>query len=162
MTRFFVNLGRKDQLNPGKLIGLINDQNITDNVEIGQIEILDTFSFFELDKNFTDETIAAFVDTTFNGRSVNVEVTEKKKRSGGGGRRRGGEERRGRGRRFEGKGRGDRRSNDSGGRSDRNESRRRDGGNDRSDRRDRPDRSDRTSRSADKPDRSAGFGRRRN
>jgi ATP-dependent RNA helicase DeaD len=162
MTRFFVNLGRKDQLNPGKLIGLINDQNITDNVEIGQIEILDTFSFFELDKNFTDETIAAFVDTTFNGRSVNVEVTVKKKRSGGGGRRRGGEERRGRGRRFEGKGRGDRRSNDSGGRSDRNESRRRDGGNDRSDRRDRPDRSDRTSRSADKPDRSAGFGRRRN
>ena len=62
MTRFFVNLGRKDQLNPGKLIGLINDQNITDNVEIGQIEILDTFSFFELDKNFTDETIEAFVE----------------------------------------------------------------------------------------------------
>lgn len=162
MTRFFVNLGRKDQLNPGKLIGLINDQNITDNVEIGQIEILDTFSFFELDKNFTDETIEAFVDTTFNGRNVNVEVTEKKKRSGGGGRRRGGEDRRGRGRRFEGKGRSDRRSNDSGGRSDRNDSRRREGGNDRGDRRDRPDRSDRTSRSSDRPDRSAGFGRRRN
>jgi ATP-dependent RNA helicase DeaD len=162
MTRFFVNLGRKDQLNPGKLIGLINDQNITDNVEIGQIEILDTFSFFELDKNFTDETIEAFVDTTFNGRNVNVEVTEKKKRSGGGGRRRGGEDRRGRGRRFEGKGRSDRRSNNSGGRSDRNDSRRREGGNDRGDRRDRPDRSDRTSRSSDRPDRSAGFGRRRN
>ncbi len=162
MTRFFVNLGRKDQLNPGKLIGLINDQNITDNVEIGQIEIIDTFSFFELDKNFTDETIEAFVDTTFNGRNVNVEVTEKKKRSGGGGRRRGGEDRRGRGRRFEGKGRSDRRSNNSGGRSDRNDSRRREGGNDRGDRRDRPDRSDRTSRSSDRPDRSAGFGRRRN
>jgi ATP-dependent RNA helicase DeaD len=159
MTRFFVNLGRKDQLNPGKLIGLINDQNITNNVEIGQIEILDTFSFFELDKNFTDETIEAFVDTTFNGRSVNVEITEKKKRPGGGVRRRGGEDRRGRGRRFEGKGRSDRRSNDSGGRSDRDDSRRRDGG---SDRRDRPDRSDRTSRSSDRPDRSAGFGRRRN
>ena len=26
MTRFFINLGRKDNLNPGKLIGLINDQ----------------------------------------------------------------------------------------------------------------------------------------
>ncbi|WP_152285490.1 DEAD/DEAH box helicase [Flavicella marina] len=158
MTRFFINLGRKDDLNPGKLIGLINQQEITDNVEIGQIEILDTFSFFELDKNFTDETISAFEGADFNGRSVNVEITQKKKRSGGGGRgrrdRRGGsEDRRGRGRRYEGGNRSERRS---GGRSDRNDSRRRDG--DSKDNRrssDRPDRSDRS-------DRSAGFGRRRN
>ena len=161
MTRFFINLGRKDDLNPGKLIGLINEQEITDNVEIGQIEILDTFSFFELDKNFTDETISSFEGAEFNGRSVNVEITQKKKRSGSGGRgrrdRRGGsEERRGRGRRYEGGNRSERRE---GGRSDRSDSRRRDGGSDRrsSDRRgsDRPDRSDRS-------DRSSGFGRRRN
>ena len=161
MTRFFINLGRKDDLNPGKLIGLINEQEITDNVEIGQIEILDTFSFFELDKNFTDETISSFEGAEFSGRSVNVEITQKKKRSGGGGRgrrdRRGGsEERRGRGRRYEGGNRSERRE---GGRSDRSDSRRRDGGSDRrsSDRRgsDRPDRSDRS-------DRSSGFGRRRN
>lgn len=164
MTRFFINLGRKDDLNPGKLIGLINEQEITDNVEIGQIEILDTFSFFELDKNFTDETINAFQGADFNGRNVNVEITEKKKRSGGGGRgrrdRRGGsEERRGRGRRYEGGNRSDRRGGSDrreGGRSDRSDSRRRDGGSERrsSERRssDRPDRSDRSS----------GFGRRRN
>jgi len=164
MTRFFINLGRKDDLNPGKLIGLINEQKITDNVEIGQIEILDTFSFFELDKNFTDETIGAFTDASFNGRNVNVEITEKKRRSGGGGRRdrRGGsEDRRGRGRRFEGNGRSDRRE---GGRSDRSDSRRREGGSDRrsSDRRSSSDRGDR--RSSDRPDRSdrsSGFGRRR-
>jgi ATP-dependent RNA helicase DeaD len=163
MTRFFINLGRKDDLNPGKLIGLINDQEITNNVEIGQIEILDTFSFFELDKNFTDETISSFQGADFNGRSVNVEVTEKKKRSGGGRRndRRGGsEERRGRGRRYEGGSRPDRRDGGArpdrreSGRSDRSDSRRRDSGS--SDRRssDRPDRSDRS-------DRSSGFGRRR-
>jgi len=148
MTRFFINLGRKDDLNPGKLIGLINEQEITDNVEIGQIEILDTFSFFELDKNFTDETISSFEGAEFNGRSVNVEITQKKKRSGGCGRgrrdRRGGsEERRGRGRRYEGGNRSERRE---GGRSDRRSSDRRGS--------DRPDRSDRS-------DRSSGFGRRR-
>ena len=160
MTRFFINLGRKDELNPGKLIGLINEQEITNNVEIGQIEILDTFSFFELDKNFTDETISSFQGAEFNGRSVNVEVTEKKKRAGGGGGRRndrrggGSEERRGRGRRYEG-----------GGRSDRSDSRRRKtGSSDRGERRssDRPDRSDRSS--TDRPERSqrsSGFGRRR-
>lgn len=89
MTRFFINIGRKDKLNPARLIGLINEQNITKNIEIGQIEILDTFSFFELDKNFTQETLDAFSrksDISFEGRGVNVEITEKK-RSGGGRRR---------------------------------------------------------------------------
>ncbi len=86
MTRFFINIGRKDKLNPSRLIGLINEQNIAKNIEIGQIEILDTFSFFELDKNYENETITAFEenDSSFDGRSVNVEIT-KKQRSGRGG-----------------------------------------------------------------------------
>ncbi|QNM86686.1 DEAD/DEAH box helicase [Polaribacter pectinis] len=89
MTRFFINIGRKDNLNPGKLIGLINEQNIGDKIEIGAIDILDTFSFFEIDKNYEDKTLEAFSSNQpdFDGRSVNVEVT-KKERSGGG--RRGG------------------------------------------------------------------------
>ncbi|WP_196890287.1 DEAD/DEAH box helicase [Aureivirga sp. CE67] len=93
MTRYFINLGRKDNLNPAKLIGLINDQRITKNIEIGQIEILDTFSFFELDKNYQDQTLSSFEDTSFNGRTVNVEITKKQKGGGrgnrSGGRRRG-------------------------------------------------------------------------
>ena len=90
MTRFFINIGRKDKLNPARLIGLINEQEIAKNIEIGQIEILDTFSFFELDKNYTDETLAAFTrdsDISFEGRGVNVEVTEKKRAGNRGGRR---------------------------------------------------------------------------
>jgi ATP-dependent RNA helicase DeaD len=91
MTRFFINIGRKDRLNPARLIGLINEQQIAKNIEIGQIEILDTFSFFELDKNYKDQTITAFQegDVSFEGRGVNVEITEKKRsgRGGGGGRR---------------------------------------------------------------------------
>lgn len=90
MTRFFINIGRKDRLNPAKLIGLINEQGIGKNVEIGAIDILDTFSFFEIDKNFEDDTLTAFGENNpeFSGRKVNVEVT--KDRKSGGGRRRGG------------------------------------------------------------------------
>lgn len=85
MTRFFINIGRKDRLNPSRLMGLINEQQIAKNVEIGQIEILDTFSFFELDANYEKETIAAFQnnDVDFDGRTVSVEVT-KNQRSGAG------------------------------------------------------------------------------
>jgi len=90
MTRYFINIGKKDKLNPARLIGLINDQRIAKNIEIGQIEILDTFSFFELDKNYQKETMSAFEgnDVDFEGRNVNVEITTKQRtgqaRSGGG------------------------------------------------------------------------------
>ncbi|MDG2193515.1 MAG: DEAD/DEAH box helicase [Polaribacter sp.] len=90
MTRFFINIGRKDNLNPARLIGLINDQRITDNIDIGAIDILDTFSFFEIDKNHESGALEAFEANhpEFNGRNVNIEIT-KKERDGGGGRRRG-------------------------------------------------------------------------
>ncbi|MDX6746126.1 DEAD/DEAH box helicase [Polaribacter sp. PL03] len=143
MTRFFINIGRKDNLNPGKLIGLINEQNIGDKVEIGSIDILDTFSFFEIDKNFEDKTLEAFSanQPDFDGRSVNIEIT-KKERSGGG--RRGGKKPFGKkegggfGRRREGGGSSSARRSDSGSR----------GGS-----------SDR--RSSDRPDRSSGGGERK-
>ena len=88
MTRFFINLGRKDRLNPAKLMGLINEQGINNNVEIGAIDILDTFSFFEIDKNYESNTLDAFAANSpeFNGRRVNIEIT-KTERKGGGGRR---------------------------------------------------------------------------
>jgi ATP-dependent RNA helicase DeaD len=152
MTRFFINIGRKDNLNPGKLIGLINEQNIGDKVEIGSIDILDTFSFFEIDKNFEDKTLEAFSSNQpdFDGRSVNIEIT-KKERSGGG--RRGGKkpfggkkEGGGFGRRREGSGSSSSRRSDSG--SSRGSSERRSS--------DRPDRSSGGERKS-----SGGFGRKR-
>ena len=154
MTRFFINIGRKDNLNPGKLIGLINEQNIGDKVEIGSIDILDTFSFFELDKNFEDKTLEAVASNQpdFDGRSVNIEIT-KKERSGGGGGRRGGRKPFGK---KEGGGFGRRRDGGSSsrGRSDRRSSNRRSS--------DRPDRADRNSGSGSGERRSSsGFGRKR-
>ncbi|MEE9406597.1 MAG: DEAD/DEAH box helicase [Polaribacter sp.] len=152
MTRFFINIGRKDNLNPGKLIGLINEQNIGDKVEIGSIDILDTFSFFEIDKNFEDKTLEAFAanQPDFDGRSVNIEIT-KKERSGGG--RRGGGGRKPFGGKKEG-GFGRRRSSEG-------SSRGGDSSRGRSDRRssDRPDRSNRSS-GGDRRS-SGGFGRKR-
>ncbi|MFD2528320.1 MULTISPECIES: DEAD/DEAH box helicase [Polaribacter] len=153
MTRFFINIGRKDNLNPGKLIGLINEQNIGDKIEIGAIDILDTFSFFEIDKNFEDKTLETFSSNQpdFEGRSVNVEVT-KKERSGGG--RRGGRKK-SFGKKDGGFGR--RRSSEGSSSS----SRRSDSGNrGRSDRRS-SDRPDRSSRSGGDRKASSGFGRKR-
>lgn len=129
MSRFFINIGRKDKLNPAKLIGLINDQNIGDKIEIGAIDILDTFSFFEVDKNFEAKTLDVFATNQpdFDGRSVNVEITKKDRSGGGGGKRRGkkpfGKKDGGFGRRRDSENSSGRRSDDKGrGRSDRRSS----------------------------------------
>ncbi len=150
MTRFFINIGRKDNLNPAKLIGLINDQEITNKIEIGAIDILDTFSFFELDKNFESETLAAFERNRpdFSGRGVNIEITKKRE---GGGRKRGGG---GGGRRSFG----DNKSGGGFGRRKNSENRSDSGGRSRSS--DRPDRSDRSDRGSNDR-KTGGFGRRR-
>ncbi len=79
MQRFFVNLGRMDELNPARMIGMIND-TLDKKIEIGQIEILKSFSFFEADKNFTEEILAAFEGVTRRGRRVSVEKTEQQKK----------------------------------------------------------------------------------
>ncbi len=97
-TRFYINLGKMDKLNPARLIGFINENLNKKNAEIGQIEILKNFSFFEIDKKFADEVLKSFKNTEFEGRAVIVEVTTKPKgrsrgrKSGGfgGGRRSGG------------------------------------------------------------------------
>jgi len=150
MTRFFINIGRKDSLNPARLIGLINDQKITDNIEIGAIDILDTFSFFEIDKKFEEQTLNSFSENQpeFSGRGVNIEITKKER---GGGRRRGGKRPFGN---KDGGGFGRRRNSEksSGGRRSENNNKnksssRRDG--------DRPDRNSNNDR------KSSGFGRKR-
>ncbi len=105
MSRFFINLGRKDRLNPAKLIGIINEQGIGSNVEIGAIDILDTFSFFEIDKDFEEQTLTSFEDnkSDFNGRTINVEITKTDRGSSGRSRRGGNRSRNGGGRRRGGK-----------------------------------------------------------
>jgi ATP-dependent RNA helicase DeaD len=75
--RFFVNLGKKDNLNPGQLIGLINEETRTGGIDIGKIDLMRSFSFFEADKNQTHTILNAFKGRVeFNGRSVQVEVAK--------------------------------------------------------------------------------------
>ncbi|MDY7395419.1 DEAD/DEAH box helicase [Aureibaculum sp. 2210JD6-5] len=111
-TRFYINLGKMDGLNPAKLMGLINENLKKRDVEIGQIEILKSFSFFEIDKAYADKVVESFQHAEFGGRSLIVEVTTKpkgggrrsgKKRGFGGNRNSGGRDRRSGGGGYKGK-----------------------------------------------------------
>lgn len=79
-TRFFLNLGKTDDLKPVNVIGMINDYTNIRDIEIGEIEILKNFSFFEADKLYTDKILKGFEGQVFKKRKINVEVSEAKKR----------------------------------------------------------------------------------
>ncbi|MBN1300729.1 MAG: DEAD/DEAH box helicase [Melioribacteraceae bacterium] len=81
-TRFFINLGIKDSLKPVQLIGMINDFTNIRDIEIGAIDIMKNFSFFEADAAYSDLIIEGFKNKKLNEREINVEVAEKKKYGG--------------------------------------------------------------------------------
>ncbi len=74
--RFFINLGKKDGVLPTNIIGMVNDYARNRDIAIGDIEIKDKFSFFEVDKKYTATIIEAFKDNKFRGRHINVELAE--------------------------------------------------------------------------------------
>ncbi len=81
MARFHVNVGSKDKLNPGRLMGIINQNPKLSSVEIGDIEILKKFSFFEVDKAKSNEILEHFNNQDFQGVELKVELTKSKSRS---------------------------------------------------------------------------------
>lgn len=81
-SRFFLNLGVTDGLKPAQLIGMINDFTGIRNIDIGEIEILKNFSFFEVDSDFEQDVLKSFKGQRLKKREINIEIAEKKKRIG--------------------------------------------------------------------------------
>jgi ATP-dependent RNA helicase DeaD len=86
-SRFFINLGSKDELNPKNLLSFIDSQPSLKNVEVGKIDIQKSFSFFEIDKRYEDQLLNAFAEVEYDGSSVVIERS-KGSSNGGGNRRR--------------------------------------------------------------------------
>jgi ATP-dependent RNA helicase DeaD len=89
--RFFINKGNKDRLTAKKLLGFINDTVGDSSMDVGRIDIMDSYSFFEVDINFADTILSELNGQTLGEKSVSIEKAEPstKKGRGGGGRNRG-------------------------------------------------------------------------
>ncbi len=84
-TRFFLNIGKKSKLNPASLIELITSKTENKTIEIGEIEILKTFSFFEVEKSEENAIMKGFQDSSFNDIPLAVEVSNPKAKKSQGG-----------------------------------------------------------------------------
>jgi len=80
--RLFINLGKNQGLNAQRLMGLINDSTRERNIEIGKIDIMKSFSFFEIDKQYSDKVLDGLNSAIFEKVKVNSEIA-KEKPSGG-------------------------------------------------------------------------------
>lgn len=78
-TRFFINIGSRDKLNKRNLIDLVNKIMPIKNVDIGDIEILKSFSFIEIEKEHTNTALKAFDHTRYKGRRLSLEPAQEKK-----------------------------------------------------------------------------------
>ena len=83
MTRYFINQGNKDGMSPKILMGMINSNLGGATPEIGQIEIMKMFSFFEMESGHTSDLQRAAKDMEFNGREISIEESSPRPSGGG-------------------------------------------------------------------------------
>lgn len=121
-TRYFINIGKKDGYDWMSLKDFLKEQLDLGRDDVFKVDVKESFSFFNTEKSIQEKVLEFFTDFKYEGRFVNVEVSENKGRSGDGRRDRGrGREDRNSGgrRRSSDKPRSVRRSTDSGNKSDR-------------------------------------------
>ena len=78
--RIFINLGKMDSIKPVQFKKLLNNCNVNDD-EIFDIDILEKFSFVEVDKSKTQNVLSSLNGSVINGRRVNAEISIGRKRS---------------------------------------------------------------------------------
>lgn len=76
--RLFINLGKSDGFYPEQLIDLVNINTRGRKIPIGKIDLLKTFSFFEVEAGHADDLIGALNNAKFKERRVTVEIAQEK------------------------------------------------------------------------------------
>jgi ATP-dependent RNA helicase DeaD len=81
-TRFFINIGKKNNLRAAALISFINRKLSEKNFAIGKIDILRNFSFFEVDSSVEKDVLRNMNGAKFDNIKLLVEIASEKKGRG--------------------------------------------------------------------------------
>lgn len=76
MVRFFFNLGKRDKLKKIDVLDIINQatKKSKKKADIGDIEVLEKFSFFEVEKSFQNDILHNLSSMKFRGKEMRAEV----------------------------------------------------------------------------------------
>jgi ATP-dependent RNA helicase DeaD len=82
-SRLFISIGTRDGVGPGDLVGAISGESGIKGSQVGKIEIRESISLVEVEKEVAETVIKALNGTTVRGRSVRVDF-DRGNRGGGG------------------------------------------------------------------------------
>ncbi|PKM51311.1 MAG: ATP-dependent RNA helicase [Firmicutes bacterium HGW-Firmicutes-7] len=74
MTRMFINIGRKDAVKPNHILGAIIAEFGISADKVGAIDILEKFSFVDIDEESATRVLKKVKNLKINNRKVNVEL----------------------------------------------------------------------------------------
>ncbi len=80
-TRFFINIGKMDDIRAGAIIRLLCDNTKIKASQIGRVELKREFSFFEVDSSVAEKVLKNMKKAQIEGRKVRVELSENRSSS---------------------------------------------------------------------------------
>lgn len=75
-VRFFINVGKKNGIDPKNIIGMINDNTGDRDINIGAIDIKNDFSFFEVGEKYLGKILHSFRNVKYKWYKIRVEVAQ--------------------------------------------------------------------------------------
>lgn len=78
MVRLFVNIGKKQKIRPGDILGAIAGESGMPGDLVGAIDMYDKYTFVEVPKEYGREVLSAMKNVKIKGKSINVEPANNK------------------------------------------------------------------------------------
>jgi ATP-dependent RNA helicase DeaD len=78
MVRLFINVGKKDRIKPGDIVGAIAGESGMPGKLVGAIDIYDKYTFVEVPREYGREVLEGMKNAKIKGRSVNMEPANQK------------------------------------------------------------------------------------
>jgi ATP-dependent RNA helicase DeaD len=75
--RFYINQGFKSGLNKGALLRIICSYGKVTSQSVGRLDLFNDFSFFEIDKEYSDKILKGMDKNDFEGNKIKVEIASK-------------------------------------------------------------------------------------
>ena len=78
MVRLFINIGKKQRVRPGDILGAISGESGLDGKLVGTIDMYDKYTFVEVPREHARDVLNAMKNVKIKGKSVAVEPANQK------------------------------------------------------------------------------------
>ena len=78
MVRLFINIGKKDRVKPGDVLGAVAGESGMPGKLVGAIDMYDKYTFVEVPREYGREVLEAMKNVKIKGHSINMEPANQK------------------------------------------------------------------------------------